>query len=95
VSLKVSRVFSRNRRDPDTQYRLLYLFDIRREVIVKMNSKRKYQVDLKPTNGFVKIINLKTTSLLFTAKTGGLELFPDFILKLYNNLYLFFGKIKE
>ena len=59
MSLKVSKVFSRNRRDdPDTQYRLLYLFDIRQEVIiVKMNSKRKYQVDLKPTNGFVKIIN--------------------------------------
>ena len=27
---------------------------IRQEVKVKMNSKRKYQVDLKPTNGFVK-----------------------------------------
>lgn len=57
MSLKVSRVFNRNRRDPDTQYRLLYLFDIRQEVMVKMNSKRKYQVDLKLTNGFVKKIN--------------------------------------
>ena len=34
-----------------------YLFDIRQEVMVKMNSKRKNQVDLKLTNGFVKKIN--------------------------------------